>query len=135
MPGSNLISKQWGLTWPGGDGGSVDGFGALGGAVIRLQECVKESGLASVRGAHQVDIAAVAPGTLKSRDQFFNSIARLGANQPHVFDHRAGPERRILILYLVQWLISSRVLWSSMTRGHHEPGADTVVPQPLPQPL
>ncbi|KAK2498990.1 hypothetical protein MC885_018080 [Smutsia gigantea] len=56
------------LTRPRRDGGSVDGFSALGDAIIGLQERVEESGLASVGGANQKDVAAVAPGALKRGD-------------------------------------------------------------------
>ena len=65
------------LTRPRGDGGPVDSFSALGDAIIGLQKRIEKSGLASVVGANQVDVAAVAPGALERRDQLLNSITVL----------------------------------------------------------
>lgn len=75
-----LKTKEMGaprLTRPRGDGGPVDSFSALGDPVIGLQKLIEKSGLASVGGTNQVDIAAVAPGALERGDQLLNSITVL----------------------------------------------------------
>ena len=87
-----LKTKEMGaprLTRPRGGGGPADRFSALGDAVIRLQKRIENSGLC-VGGANQVDVAAVAPGALERGD--------LGADEPHVSEHRADLGRKIRVV-------------------------------------